>query len=122
MTNDLRQRMAEAMEAKRQELIAKPMARIWPELADAAIAAMPGWQSMESAPKDRPVWGKVKENAVRMFWHEDFGAFISSFHRMTMAPGYTINGKSFEDHSPEIVNAEAWMDMPLPLPPHPEGE
>lgn len=33
--------VAEAMKTRREELIARPLAGIWPELASAAIAAMP---------------------------------------------------------------------------------
>lgn len=33
-------RVANAMEARRRELIAKPLASIWPELAKAAVEAM----------------------------------------------------------------------------------
>ncbi|MFG1429359.1 hypothetical protein [Roseixanthobacter glucoisosaccharinicivorans] len=74
------------------------------------------WQPIETAPKDRPIWGKVGDNAIRMFWHEKFDAFISRFNRMTMAPGYLINGEPYEDHSPEYVDAKWWM--PLPSPPN----
>lgn len=44
--------IATAMEAKRRELIAQPLARIWPELAEAALTAAlsAAWQPIESAP------------------------------------------------------------------------
>lgn len=34
------ERVARAMDAKRRELVAQPLARIWPQLAEAAIEAM----------------------------------------------------------------------------------
>ena len=47
--------VVDAMKARRRELIAQPLDRIWPELAKAALAASPGpevWQPIETAPKD----------------------------------------------------------------------
>lgn len=79
---------------------------------------MTDWRTIdENTPRDgTKFWGKVGEDAIAMFWHPDFGEFISSFRRMTMAPGYTINGKPYEDHSPTIHKPEAWM----PIPPSPD--
>ena len=75
-------------------------------------------QPIETAPKDgTKFWGIIDDDAIAMFWHEGFGEFVSSFRRMTMAPGYTINGKTFEDHSPEIHKPKFWM----PLPPSPQS-
>lgn len=71
------------------------------------------WAPMETAPKDgRKFWGKVGDDAIAMFWHPNFDEFISSFRRMTMAPGYLINGQPYEDHSPEIHRPTGWMTMP----------
>jgi len=71
------------------------------------------WQDMDTAPKDGTrFWGKVGDNAVAMFWHPKFGAFVSSFRRMTMAPGYTIDGEGFSDHSPTIEEPAGWMPIP----------
>lgn len=36
----MREKIARAMDEKRKELIAQPLARIWPDLADAALSAM----------------------------------------------------------------------------------
>lgn len=81
---------------------------------------MSEWQSIETAPKDGTrFWGKVDDDAIAMLWHPAFDAFVSSWHRMTMAPGYTINGKRFEDHSPTKHDPTHWM--PLPEPPAPEA-
>ena len=71
-------------------------------------------QPMATAPLDRPFLGKVGDDWLRMFWHPTFEAFVSSWQRMTMAPGYTINGKPYEDHSPVIHEPEAWTDLPAP--------
>lgn len=69
--------------------------------------------SMETAPRDgRKFWGIVECDAVAMFWHEGFGEFVSSFRRMEMAPGYTINGKPYEDHSPVVHRPSAWLPIP----------
>lgn len=40
------------MAAKRRDLINQPLERIWSDLARAAIAAMPGWQPIDTAPED----------------------------------------------------------------------
>lgn len=40
MTDSMVERVARAMEARRRELIAQPLARVWNELARAAIASM----------------------------------------------------------------------------------
>lgn len=78
---------------------------------------MSEWKPIESAPKDgTKFWGRVGEDALAMFWHPGFGEFVTSFRRMEMAPGYTIDGAPFKDHSPEIRNPTAWQ----PLPPPPE--
>lgn len=75
------------------------------------------WRSIDTAPKDGTLfWGCIDDDAIAMLWHESFGAFVSSWRRMTMAPGYTINGKAWEDHSPTAHTPTHWM----PLPPPPE--
>lgn len=75
----------------------------------------PEWQSKETAPKDGSrFWGKVDDDAIAMFWHPKFEAFVSSFRRMTMAPGYTIDDEPYSDHSPDIQEPEAWMPLPSP--------
>lgn len=38
--SEMVKRVGEAMEARRPDLIAQPLARIWPELAEAAVRAM----------------------------------------------------------------------------------
>lgn len=60
---DTVKKVAEAMEAKRAELIAKPLARIWPDLARAAISAMQGWRPIEEAPKNRTaIWAAFRSD------------------------------------------------------------
>lgn len=87
---------------------------------------MSEWRTMESAPKDgTSFWGRVGEDAIAMFWHPKFEAFVSRFHRMTMVPGYSFQeteGGPFEtevDHSPTVEQPTAWM--PLPAPPEQEN-
>jgi hypothetical protein len=80
---------------------------------------MTGWRDIASAPRDgTKFWGDDGEDAIAMFWHEGFGEFVSSFSRMTMAPGYLIDDKPFQDHHPVIHHPTMWMPrLPLPLPP-----
>jgi hypothetical protein len=71
------------------------------------------WNDMSTAPKDGSrFWGRCDDDAIAMFWHPTFDAFVSSFRRMTMAPGYTIDGEAFQDHSPDIRCPDAWMPIP----------
>lgn len=74
-----------------------------------------GWRPIETAPKDGTrFWGKVGDNAIAMLWHDGFGAFVSSWRRIEMAAGYTINGKQYEDHSPVIECPTHWQPLPAP--------
>lgn len=73
------------------------------------------WKDINTAPKDGTrFWGLVGDDAIAMFWHETFDAFVSSFRRMTMAPGYTIDGKASKDHSPTIHKPKHWMPLQEP--------
>lgn len=73
---------------------------------------MSEWKKIETAPKDgSKFWGKVGDDAIAMFWHSGFGEFVSSFRRIQMAPGYTIDGQAFKDHSPEVHKPSAWMPI-----------
>lgn len=76
---------------------------------------MAEWQTIESAPKDGTrFWGNDGDDAIAMFWHPQFEQFVSRFNRMMMAPGYTINGKTFEDHHPTTHEPTHWMPMSKP--------
>jgi hypothetical protein len=71
-----------------------------------------GWNPMETAPRDgTPFWGRVNEDAIRMFWHPEFNAFVSSFRRMQLHNGNTFadTGKDYSDHSPQIHYPTSWM-------------
>lgn len=73
---------------------------------------------METAPRDgTPFWGIVDADARHMLWHEQFGAFVSSWRRMVMAPGYKWvdeNGAEHEwqDHSPVTHEPTGWLPLP----------
>ena len=71
-------------------------------------------QPMDTAPRDRPFLGKVGDDWLRMLWHPEFEAFVSSWREMVMAPGYLIDGKPRKLHSPEIHEPEAWTELPAP--------
>lgn len=88
----------------------------------AEIARLKGeveWLDISTAPRDGTrFWGNVGDDAIAMFWHPEFEAFVSYFRRMTMAPGYMIDGKSTKDHSPVIHHPTHWTPIrPLPSPP-----
>jgi hypothetical protein len=73
------------------------------------------WKPIETAPKDGTrFWGKIDDDAIAMLWHEEFKEFVSSWRQMTMAPGYTVDGKSSKNHSPEIHCPTHWMPLPTP--------
>ena len=70
-------------------------------------------QPIETAPRDGSKFlGQCGENFISMFWHPELKVFCSSFRRMHMAEGYTINGKQYEDHSPVIHEPTAWIPAP----------
>ena len=71
---------------------------------------------METAPKDgRWFWGLCDHtDAVFMCWHPAFDAFVSGWRRMSMAKGWTINGQSEEDHSPDVCHPSHWTEACLP--------
>ena len=76
---------------------------------------MTDWQPIETAPKDgTKFWGNEGDDARAMFWHEGFCVYISSFQRMTMAPGYTIDDQPYKDHSPVVHRPTHWMPLPEP--------
>lgn len=106
MTNDLRQRVADAIEVA--DLKTKgPIGEgeFYLELADAAIAAMPGWMLIEEATsqdKDGgPVLGFCAPHVELMVYR---------------------NGKWVVANYPFACDLDPTHFMPLPLPPHPEGE
>jgi hypothetical protein len=67
---------------------------------------------MESAPRDgTKFWGRCGYDAIGMFWHPELEAFVSSFRRMCMHNGYTIDGKSYKDHSPVVHKPTGWMPI-----------
>lgn len=99
----------------------RKLARTIKALSSPASPLGTGWRTMESAPKDGArFWGRVGDDALSMLWHEGFGAFVTCWRRMQMAPGYLIDGKPYKDHSPDIQKPTAWM--PLPAPPAAQGD
>lgn len=84
----------------------------------AALSAPPttdagGWRAIATAPKDGTrFWGKIDDDAIAMLWHDGFQQFVSSWQRMTMAPGYTIDGEPFKDHSAVHHDPDYWMPIP----------
>lgn len=75
-------------------------------------------QPMETAPRDgEAFWGVVGDDALRMMWHPQFNAFVSSWRRMTMAPGYKWVAEdgaehAQHDHSPVTHQPTGWLPMP----------
>ncbi len=70
------------------------------------------WQTIETAPRSgAKFWGKVGDDAIAMFWHPKFNAFISSYRRMELAKGYQFadTGETYSDHSPVIHKPTHWM-------------
>jgi hypothetical protein len=74
-------------------------------------------QPISEAPKDgRRFWGIIDDDAIAMFWHPKFEAFVSSYRRMSMAAGIkTIDGETYEDHSPVKHYPKQFMMMPKEL-------
>lgn len=71
------------------------------------------WRPIAEAPKDgTEFYGLVGDDLIAMFWHPGFCAFVSSFRRMTMAPGYSIDGQPYKDHSPVVHTPEWWRPLP----------
>lgn len=69
-------------------------------------------QPIETAPRDgTKFWGICGPDAIAMFWHPTFNAFVSRFRRMTMAPGLLIDGEPFKDHSPVIHEPKTWLPI-----------
>jgi hypothetical protein len=78
-----------------------------------ALGDVNEWRPINTAPKDSTkFWGLVGNNAITMFWHPKFNEFVSSYRRMTMAPGLTFNGEITQDHSPIIHDPTHWMPIP----------
>lgn len=72
------------------------------------------WMPEDTAPRcGRRFWGKVGDDAVAMFWHPEFKAFVSRFSRITLADGLTFDdGKRWKDHNPVVHEPAGWMEMP----------
>lgn len=93
-----------------------------------APASEPVWQDIATAPRDGTriigafwsiCWADShrKGDVVACWWQPEFDAFISSCRQMTMAEGYTINGKTSELHSPTVEPITHWMPLPPPKKP-----
>lgn len=78
------------------------------------------WLTIDWAPQDgTPILGADFHNyrgrggrPTRIWWQPEFAAWISGARVMTMAAGYTIDGKSEHMHSPEIFEPTHFMHLP----------
>lgn len=117
MTEDTVKKVAEAMAAKREELIARPLAAIWPDLARAAIAAMSEWNSdMSQAPRDGSpieIWA-VRETTGKSSRYPDCYWGLRYFGSEPYGGPVWIG---LQDQY-SIIRPTHWRDSPLP----PEGE
>ncbi len=69
-----------------------------------------GWKPIYAAPKDGTwFWGLVDGDGISMRWHDEFDAFVSSWHEMTFAKSY---GGGTRPHSPESHQPSYWMPRP----------
>ena len=66
-----------------------------------------------TAPRDgTKFWGMVGQDAIAMFWHPEFEAFVSSFRRMELAEGLQFEGGAkHRDHSPVVHTPEWWLPL-----------
>lgn len=71
---DTVKKVAEAMARKREELIARPLASIWPDLASAAISAMQGWRPIETAPNNETIFVYYDDGNTK-FIEADYNQF-----------------------------------------------
>lgn len=110
-------KVAEAMRAKREELIARPLASIWPDLARAAISAMQGWRPIDEAPKDG--------TKLLVYSPEDEYPVIAHWEAYDQEDAQEYGADGYWSYSESLI-ADVYGEctpthfMPLPLPP--EGE
>lgn len=95
-----------------------------------ALLSAVTWRPISEAPKDgtsilgsyfNQPWAESHREGrvVKCWWQPEFEAFISGCREMTMAPGYTFDGKGGTHlHSPDIESVTHF----LPLPPPPEAK
>lgn len=79
------------------------------------------WEPIEKNAKDGKsfiglYWGQDERrgDVCRMWWQPEFEAYISACRQMTMAPGYTIDGKTSKLHSPTIEEPTHFMPFDPP--------
>lgn len=114
--------------AARSGLVSEAMTDCIGHLYDAVASAIralaekeagDGWRSVENdpPPKDGTLfWGLVGRDAIAMFWHAGFSAFVSRFNRMTLAQGMTWadTGLPYQGHSPAEHTPRFWRTLPAP--------
>ena len=77
MNMNMIEKVAKAIKAKRDELIANALWQIYPQLAQAAISAMPSikWQKIETLPDEYNT-----NNKEFLVWRKDVGCYRAYFN------------------------------------------
>lgn len=110
--------IAAKMAARRRELIARPLAEIWEDLAKVAAAAITGWQPIETAPKDGTEVLLFTVQEIDDFCDEAFTAVQIGHWDFGNDRGDRVWHRPAGWHQTKIGDPTHWM----PLPPAPEAQ